>query len=322
MKAVAIDRSGQLVAAEHPEPVAGPGQTLIRVRAAGVNFADCLARQGLYPDAPPRPFVPGYEVAGLTADGRRVMALTRFGGYSETVAVADAQVFPLPESFSFEEGAGFLVTSLTAGLAMLGYGPLRAGDRVLVHAAAGGVGLAAVQIGKAFGAELFGTAGSDAKCAFLAERGVAHPINYRTQDWAARVREAGAGLDLILDSLGGASIPAGLGLLAPRGRLVALGIAAGAGRGLLGAILAQARGALLPVHPLLAESRALVGLNMYKFADRPDKLADISEALLELVGAGKLRPHIGATFPLAEAHKAHALLESRQSVGKVILTTV
>ncbi|MBM3267146.1 MAG: zinc-binding dehydrogenase [Candidatus Sericytochromatia bacterium] len=322
MKAVAIDLFGRLRVEETPEPVVPPGHTLIRVRAAGVNFADCLARQGLYPDAPPRPFVPGYEVAGETPDGRRVMALTVFGGYSEVVAVPDSQVFPLPAGFSFEEGAGFLVTSLTAGLAMLGYGPLRAGDRVLIHAAAGGVGLAAVQIGLAHGAILFGTAGSETKCAFLAERGVQHPIDYRARDWAAAVREAGGELDLILDSLGGASVPAGLRLLAPRGRLVALGIAAGAGRGILGAVAAQLAGSLLPVHPLVAESRALIGLNMLRFVGRVEKLRDVSDALLALVRAGKLRPHVGATFPLGEARAAHDLLESRRSVGKVVLTTV
>lgn len=320
MRAIVIDRRGRLVIEQRPDPTPGPGQTLIRVRAVGVNFADCLARQGLYPDAPPRPFVPGYEIAGDTPDGRKVMAFTRFGGYAEAVAVPDDQIFPIPDGFSYEEAAGFLVTSITAGMAMLGYGPLRPGDRVLIHAAAGGVGLAAVQIGLAYGTEIFGTAGSDAKCRFLAERGVAHPINYLAQDWVAHVRSLGGDLDLVLDSLGGSSIRKGLDLLRPGGRVVAFGVAAGAGKGPLGFVRALAPGAFLPVYPLLARSKALIGLNLLAMGTRGGRLREILQPLEGLVAAGKLRPHIGATFPLADALQAHQAIESRQTVGKVVLT--
>lgn len=320
MRAVVIDRSGRLVIEHRPEPEPAPGQTLIRVRAAGVNFADILARQGLYPDAPPRPFVPGYEVAGDTPDGRRVVAFTRFGGYSEAVVVPDDEVLPLPEGYSYEEGAGFLVTGATAAVAMLGYGPLREGDRVLIHAAAGGVGMAAVQIGLAHGAELFGTAGSDEKCQALADLGVAHPINYRKEDWPSRVGALGGNLDLVLDSLGGASIRKGLALLRPGGRLVAFGVAAGAGKGPLGFLAAMSQGALLPVYPLLMRSKALIGLNLLALAENPGRFRHALEPLKSLVAAGKLRPHIGARFPLERAIEAHRLIESRTTIGKVVLT--
>ncbi len=320
MKAVVIDRSGRLVVEEHYDPVPGPGQTLVRVRAVGVNFADCLARQGIYPDAPPRPFVPGYEVAGDTPDGRRVMAFTRFGGYAEVVVVPDDQIFPVPEGFSYEEAAGFLVNSITAGVAMLGYGPLGAGDRVLIHAAAGGVGLAAVQMGLANGAEIFGTVGSEEKCGALAEMGVAHPINYRKEDWASRVRALGGNLDLVLDSLGGASIHKGIALLRPGGRLVAFGVAAGAGKGKLGFLAAIAQGSFISIIPLLMRSKALIGLNLLALSENPDRFRAVLPSLLSLVAAGKLRPHVGATFPLSDAMKAHEFLESRKSIGKVVLT--
>lgn len=321
MRVIVIDRGGRLVVEHRPEPAPGPGQTLVKVRAAGVNFADCLARQGLYPDAPPRPFVPGYEIAGDTPDGRKVMAFTRFGGYAEAVVVPDDQVFPVPEGFSYEEAAGFLVTSVTAGVAMLGYGPLRAGDRVLIHAAAGGVGMAAVQIGLAHGVEIFGTAGSDAKCQALSEMGVAHPINYRTQDWVSRVRALGGNLDLVLDSLGGASIRAGLDLLRPGGRVVAFGVASGAGKGPLGFLASLAQGAFLPVYPLLMRSKALIGLNLLALSENQGRFRETLAPMEALVAAGKLRPHIGATFPLAETLKAHQAIESRQTIGKVVLTT-
>jgi NADPH:quinone reductase-like Zn-dependent oxidoreductase len=322
LKAVYIERGGQLAVKDLAEPSPAPGRTLIRVKAVGVNFADCMARQGLYPDAPPRPFVPGYEVAGETADGRRVMAMTRFGGYAEVVEVPDDQVFDIPESFSFEEAAGFMVQGLTAGFAMFGYGPLLAGDRVLIQAAAGGVGLCAVQIGLAHGAVLFGTAGSDEKCRKLAEMGVAHPINYRKEDWPRRVRDLGGKLDLVLDSLGGPAIPQGLALLAPGGRLIAFGVAGGSGMGPIRWAADLIQGAFLPVLPLLANSKALIGLNMLRMADHPERIRLVFERLLELVSKGKLRPHIGATFPLDEAHKALELLESRNSVGKVVLTVI
>src|SRR5438093_9527621 len=206
MRSVWITRTGPpdaLEVRESPDPAPGPGQALIRVRASGVNFADVMARLGLYPDAPPRPCVVGYEVAGTVealgpgadgdlAVGRRVVALTRFGGYAEAVAVPTAQIFPLRDAMSFEEAAAIPVNYLTAVLMLRHFGNVKRGERVLVHAAAGGVGMAAIQLCRIAGAEVIGTA-SAAKHAQLREAGVAHALDYRPQDFAAEVRRVRGG---------------------------------------------------------------------------------------------------------------------------------
>src|SRR2546422_2931802 len=218
MRSVWITRTGPpeaLEGREGPDPVAGPGQALARVRASGVNLADVRARLGLYPDAPPRPCVVGYEVAGTIerlgpgadgalADGQRVIALTRFGGYAEAVAVPAAQLFPMPERMSFEEGAAIPVNYLTAVLMLRHFGNLQRGERVLVHAAAGGVGQAAIQLCRIAGAEVIGTA-SAAKHPQLREAGVAHAIDYRTQDFEAEARGGGPGrrADILLGATRG-----------------------------------------------------------------------------------------------------------------------
>src|SRR3989441_2143553 len=217
MRSVWITRTGPPEALEvrdGSEPTPGPGQALVRVRAIGVNFADVMARLGLYPDAPPRPCVVGYEVAGTVerlgpgadgalATGQRVIALTRFGGYAEAVAVPGAQLFPMPARMSFEEGAAFPVNYLTAVLMLRHFGNVKRGERVLVHAAAGGVGMAAIQLCKIAGAEVIGTA-SAAKHAQLREAGVAHAIDYRTQDFETEVRRGtrGRGVDIVLGATG------------------------------------------------------------------------------------------------------------------------
>src|SRR2546425_3107704 len=213
MRSVWITRTGPpevLEVRDGPDPVPGPGQALVRVRATGVNFADVMARLGLYPDAPPRPCVVGYEVAGTVeglgpgadgalAAGKRVIALTRFGGYAEAVAVPAAQLFPMPARMSFEEGAAIPVNYLTAVLMLRHFGNVKRGECVLVHAAAGGVGMAAIQLCKIAGTEVIGTA-SAAKHAQLREAGVAHAIDYRTQDVEAEVRRGagGRGGDIVL----------------------------------------------------------------------------------------------------------------------------
>src|SRR5437879_10694386 len=244
MRSVWITRTGPPEALEvrdGPDPVPGPGQALVRVRATGVNFADVMARLGLYPDAPPRPGVVGYAVAGTVerlgpgadgalAAGQRVIALTRFGGYAEAVAVPAAQLFPMPVGMSFEEGAAIPVNYLTAVLMLRHFGNLKRGERVLVHAAAGGVGMAAIQLCRIAGAEVIGTA-SAAKHSQPREAGVAHAIDYRTQDFETEVRRVtgGRGVDIVLDATG--AFRESYRCLAPLGRLVCFGMS-GAGTGL------------------------------------------------------------------------------------------
>ncbi len=336
MRSVWITRSGPPEALEvrdGPEPSPGAGQVLVRVRASGVNFADVMARLGLYPDAPPRPCVVGYEVAGTVerlgagvdaglVPGQRVVALTRFGGYAEAVAVPSAQVFPLPAAMSFEEGAAVPVNYLTAVLMLRHFGNVRAGDTVLVHAAAGGVGMAAIQLCAIAGASVIGTA-SATKHALLREAGVAHAIDYRTQDFEQEVRRLtnGRGVDIALDATG--AFRKSYRSLAPLGRLVCFGIS-GAATGLtprrLGAVW---RLITLPwFHPirLMNDNKAVIGVNLGHLWDRIELLRAEMLLLLQDYEAGRIRPVVGKTFPLADAAGAHRYLQERRNVGKVVLT--
>jgi NADPH:quinone reductase-like Zn-dependent oxidoreductase len=336
MRSVCINRTGPpevLEVRDGPEPAAGPGQVLVRVRATGVNFADVMARLGLYPDAPPRPCVVGYEVAGTIerlgagtdgklAVGRRVIALTRFGGYAEAVAVPAAQVFPLPERMSFEEGAAVPVNYLTAVLMLRHFGNVKRGERVLVHAAAGGVGMAAIQLCRIAGAEVIGTA-SASKHALLREAGVAHAIDYRTQDFEKEVRRltGGRGVDIVLDATG--AFRKSYRCLGPLGRLVCFGLS-GAATGMAPNRLSAAKRLLtLPwFHPikLMNDNKAVIGVNLGHLWDRIELLRDEMMGLLADYEAGRIKPVVGKTFPLAEAAAAHRFIQERQNVGKVVLT--
>src|SRR5689334_23819135 len=240
MRAVWIPRPGPpevLELRDGPDPAAAPGTVVVRVRASGVNFADVAARLGVYPDAPPMPCVVGYEVAGVVdavgsgvdgiATGDRVVALTRFGGYADTIAVPAAQVFPMPSAMSFDEAAAVPVNYLTAVLMLRHFANVKAGDRVLVHAAAGGVGMAAIQLCRIAGAEVIGTA-SASKHGLLREAGVSHAIDYRVQDFETEVRRVtgGRGVDIVLDATG--AFRKSYRCLAPLGRLVCFGLSGAA----------------------------------------------------------------------------------------------
>ena len=238
MKAVVLTGTGGpevLQVRELPDPAVGPGEVRIAVKAAGINFADTMARVGLYPDAPKPPCVLGYEVAGEVESvgegvtshkaGDRVVAGTRFGGQAELVTVPEAQALPLPERLSFEQGAAFPVNYGTAYAALVVMGGLSEGERVLIHAAAGGVGISATQIARNVGAEIFGTA-SPAKHDAIRAQGVEHAIDYRNQDFEAEVMRitGGEGVDLVIDALGPTSFRKDYRLLRPGGRLVMYGL--------------------------------------------------------------------------------------------------
>jgi len=336
MRSVWITRTGPpeaMEVRETPDPAPGPGQALIRVRASGVNFADVMARLGLYPDAPPRPCVVGYEVAGTVEAlgpgvdgdltiGRRVVALTRFGGYAEAVAVPAAQIFPLRDAMGFEEAAAIPVNYLTAVLMLRHFGNVKRGERVLVHAAAGGVGMAAIQLCRIAGAEVIGTA-SAGKHALLREAGVVHAIDYRTQDFEAEVRRltGGRGVDIALDATG--AFRKSYRCLAPLGRLVCFGIS-GASTGVKPNMLAAVkRLATLPwFHPikLMNDNKAVIGVNLGHLWDRIEMLRGEMLGLLADWEAGRIKPVVGKTFPLTAASAAHRYLQERQNVGKVVLT--
>ena len=332
MRAVVITKRGDpsvLQVQQLPDPPApGPGQLRIAVRAAGVNFADHLARVGLYPDAPKLPAVVGYEVAGtveavgegVTASrvGERVLAGTRFGGYAEIVNVAAHDSVALPDSLSFEQGAAVPVNYATAWAALHGYGSLRAGERVLVHAAAGGVGIAAIQFAKAAGAEVHGTA-SPGKHQKLAELGVDRAIDYRRDGWW---RGLGP-YDMVLDALGGTSLRRSYELLRPGGRLVGYGVSAmqqGEKRSLRTAApqaLAMMRG--FNLLDQLSESKAVIGLNMLRLWDDRGSLEPWITPLAEALRDGTASPIVHAAVPFADAPRAHRILAARENIGKVVL---
>jgi NADPH:quinone reductase-like Zn-dependent oxidoreductase len=336
MRQIWITRAGRpevLEVREAPDPDAGAGEVRIRVRAAGVNFADLMARVGLYPDAPPLPCVVGYEVAGVVDQvgagcdglsvGDRAIALPKFGGYTDTLVVPAAQVSRMPDEMSFEEGAALQVAYLTAHHAMLFTGNLRPGSRVLIHSAAGAVGLAAVDLARTRDCEIFGTA-SPGKHEFLRARGVAHPIDSR-RPITSQVRAALAGaegLDLVLDPMGGRSFTEGYALLGRAGRLVCFGLSTAAG-GETRSLLRAARGVLgtrkwSPLQ-LLTDNKQIAGVGMGQLFDRLDLLRPQIAALLDLFRDGRIRPHVGRAFRFDEAPAAHRFIHERKSIGKVLL---
>ena len=332
MRVVVITKHGDpsvLQVQERPDPPPpAAGRVRVKVRAAGVNFADTLARVGLYPAAPKPPCVVGYEVAGTIAAvgdgvdpqraGGRVMAATRFGGYAEIVDVGAADAIKLPNALSFEQGAAIPVNYGTAWAALHGYGSLRAGERVLVHAAAGGVGIAAVQLAKAAGAHVHGTA-SPGKHARLLELGVDRAIDYRRHGWW---KDLGP-YDLVLDGIGGTSVRRSYALLRPGGRLVAYGLSAlqhGETRSLRTAIpqaLPMLRGFNLLKQ--LDDSKSVIGLNMLRLWDDRGTLEPWLEPLQAALADGTLAPVVHAAVPFANAPKAHRILAARHNVGKVVL---
>jgi NADPH:quinone reductase-like Zn-dependent oxidoreductase len=323
---------------ERPDPPVGPGEVRIAVKAAGINFADTMARLGLYPDAPKPPCVMGYEVAGEIESlgegandfsvGDRVMAGTRFGGQAELVTVPAGQVLPLPERLSFEQGAAFPVNYGTAYAALVIMGSLREGNRVLVHAAAGGVGIAATQIARNAGAEIFGTA-SPSKHEAIRAQGVAHPIDYRGQDFEAEAMRitGGEGVDLIIDALGPTSFRKDYRLLRSGGRLVMYGLSEATkegGRDIPAVLKSLAKMPLATIPwwkslSLMNENKGVFGLNMLKWWDREGSLDRLTEPLLADLEAGRLEPVVAESFPFERVGEAHEFIAQRRNVGKVVL---
>jgi NADPH:quinone reductase-like Zn-dependent oxidoreductase len=323
---------------ERPDPPLGAGEVRIAVKAAGVNFADTAARVGVYPDAPKPPCVLGYEVAGVVESvgdgvesasvGDRVVAGVRFGGYSERVVVPAAQVLPLAERFSFEQGAAIPVNYVTAFCGLVVMGGVKEGERVLIHAAGGGVGTAAIQIARRRGAEIFGTA-SAAKHAAITELGVAHPIDYRTQDFEAEINRitGGEGIDLAFDALGPSSFRKDYRLLRPGGRLIMYGVAElqeGTSRSVpaIARSLARMPFATLPWWKslsILNENKGVFGLNMLHWWDREGDVSRITGPLVEELQAGELEPVVAESFPFDRAGDAHRYIAERRNIGKVVL---
>ena len=321
MKAVVFDKLGGpevLHLADIPKPELKPGTVLVKVRAAGINFADTLFRQGQYLMQPQLPDVPGFEGAGeIEAAGAGVSNLkagqrVAFIGsktYAEYALAQAGQVIPLPDSMSFEHGAAFPIQVLTAWHMLHTCHNTGPGQTVLVHSAAGGVGIVAVQIAKAAGAKVIGTVSSDSKAALVKEYGGDDVINYATKDFAAEANRitGGRGVDLILDAVGATTLEKGLGCLALFGHLILYGRAGG------------------PPEPLnlfrLFERAAKVsGFTLNTIPAVPEIMRRGIEDSLKLIAQGKLKLLVGKSFPLAQAAEAHGFMESRQSTGKLVLT--
>jgi NADPH2:quinone reductase len=280
-----------------PDP---EGETVVRVRAAGINFLDVLIRRGRYPQMPELPAVLGVEVAGELEDGRRVMAMVSAGGYAERVAVDERSLVPLPDEATWAEGAAFILTFLTAYVPLTRQVRLVEGATVLVHAAAGGVGTAAIQVARALGGQVVAAVGSEEKLALCRELGAEEAYVYDELPDDLRV-------DVIVDPVGGDLFERSLTRLRPLGQLVAIGYAGGLWP------------ELQPAH-IVGRNVGVQGVYIGRLLRHaPDVIAAATGELLELWGSGAIRPVVGAEFPLAEVEAAHELVESRRSVGKVVL---
>jgi synaptic vesicle membrane protein VAT-1 len=337
MRAVWIARVGGpevLEVRETPEPIPGPGEVRIRVRAAGLNFAEVMARMGLYPDAPKLPCVVGYEVAGVVdalgsgvaapAVGTRVLALTRFGGHSEAVCLQAGLAIPMPEGMSFEEGAALPVNYITAFHMLFRVAALREGEKVLVHMAAGGVGIAALQLCRTVaGVTTFGTA-SASKHGAIRAQGCDHPIDYRSADYEAAVKRltGGKGVDVVLDALGGADWRKGYRLLRPAGRLVIYGfanMASGERRNLVNVARQALSMPRFSPLALMSDNRAVAGVNIGHLWSEVEMLTGEIAALMDLYRKGAIRPVVDSVFPFEKAADAHRRIQRRENVGKVVL---
>jgi NADPH2:quinone reductase len=295
--AVLAEVDGPFELRDVPDP---EGEAVVRVRAAGINFLDLLIRRGRYPQMPEFPAVLGVELAGELEDGTRVMSMTSSGAYAELAAVPRASLVPLPDAASFAEGASFILTFLTAYIPLTRQVRLTEGATVLVHAGAGGVGTAAIQVARVLGARVVAAAGSEEKLALCRELGAEEAYVYDELPEELRV-------DVILDPLGGELFERSVTRLRPLGQLVAIGYAGGLWP------------ELQPVQ-LVGRNVGVQGVYIGRLLRHaPEVIAAATKELLELWTSGSIRPVVGAEFPLEEVEAAHELVESRRSVGKVVL---
>lgn len=306
--------------AETDPPTPGAGEVLVEVAAAGVNFADILISEGKYQVKPTPPFSPGMEISGTIraagpdtgdlAPGRRVLAMLDHGGFAEAAIARAPDVVPIPDDLDFVTAAGFAVTYGTAHGALVWRAGLRAGETLLVHGAAGGAGLAAVEVGKALGATVIATAGGSEKLAVARERGADHGIDYRSEDIRARVKEitGGNGADVVFDPVGGEVFDASLRCTAWGGRIVVIGFASGT-------VPAP------PANLLLVKNIGVLGFYWGSYRQKaPELMRAQFEELFQWHARGELRPHVSHTLPLERAQEALRLLQGRRSTGKVVLT--
>lgn len=321
MKAIVVDRwmePEDLKVQDFPDPEVTAGTLGIDVKAAGANFFDILLVQGKYQSKPPFPFVPGGEVAGIVREvgdqvegfevGDRIMGTIPTGGYAERAVVPALAAYKFPEKMSFEQAAGFPITYPTSYAGLVYRANLQAGETLLVHAAAGGVGMAAVQIGKALGARVIGTAGSDEKLSLVKREGADFTINYRTEDFVQKVREItdGKGADVIYDPVGGDVLDRSLKCIAWSGRLLVIGFASGT--------IPEIR-----ANRILLKNISVVGLHWGAYAiNEPERIPETFDSLFKLYEAGKINPVVYKSYPMEKLPEALAELGSRKTFGKAV----
>ena len=322
MKALVCKQFGppeSLVLEDLPSPSAGAGEVVISIKAASVNFPDVLIIQNKYQFKPPLPFSPGSELAGVVKEvgagvsnvkpGDKVIAFTAFGAFAEEVKTEAARLLPLPEAMSYEEGASFILTYGTTDHALRDRGQLKPGETLLVLGAAGGVGVAAIEIGKALGARVIACASSDDKLAVCRQHGADECINYATEDLRERIKAltGSKGVDVIYDAVGGPYSEPAFRSIAWRGRHLVIGFAAG-------------DIPKLPLNLALLKGASVVGVFWGDFTKRePQVFAESARQLARWYGEGKLKPHVSASYPLAQAAEAMNLLASRKAKGKVVI---
>jgi len=320
MKAIQVEEYGgrdALSVVENDVPEPGDGEVRIEVKAAGINFADIMQRRGHYHGGPEAPYVPGLEVVGVVdavgdgvgrSVGDKVVTMLKGGGYAE-YAIADAAgLFDVPEGLSFEEAAGFPVQFLTAHNCLHEWGGLEEGESVLIHAAAGGVGTAAVQIAREAGAEIFGTASTPEKLELASSLGCDHPINYEEEDFVEVVKaHTDYGADLVLDGIGGETTERSLDALKQFGRMVVYGAASG-------------RPGKPSTADVLFANQRIIGYHLGRATQlKPMKVLGAVPELTELLDSGKLEVQFDRSFDLEDAAEAHEYIEGRESMGKVVL---
>ena len=323
MRAISVDHymePAELRVSEIPEPEAGPGALQIEVRAAGCNFFDTLIVQGKYQVKPDFPFTPGGEIAGVVkalgagvegfAVGDRVLAGTQIGGFAETAVVPAADVHRMPDEMSFEEGAAIPIIYPTSYAALIFRANLQAGETLLVHAAAGGVGSTAVQIGKALGARVIATVGGADKLEIARKLGADEVIDYRVEDFVARVHEitGGSGADVIYDPVGGDVFDRSLKCIAWNGRLLVVGFASG-------------RIPEVKTNRIMLKNIAVTGIHWGAYLEKePQRVPETFEGLFALYREGLIKPLIFRTYPLEDLPSALGELASRKTHGKLIIT--
>jgi NADPH2:quinone reductase len=338
MKAVFVTRYGGpdvLQFGEAPLPEPGQDQVLVRVHCIGLNFADIVGRFGAYPGTPKPPYIPGLEFSGVVvgigsrvtrfSTGDRIMGYSKLGSHAEYVLVNQYFATVIPAKMTYEEGASFLVSMLSAYHGLVRLANLHTGEYLLVHAAAGGVGLACLQIGRHLNAEVFATAGTDEKVALARTFGAHHVINYTTNAFEKEIERItnGYGVDVVMDSVGGDVFKKSWQMLAPMGRYLMLGVSSmtTANGNLTRTMIADAYEQMKPIFPpsLIHTNKAIFGFNLGLITGKERYFEEAATELLTWYHLGVIRPLVGKVFPFDEIVEAHRYLQNRQSVGKVVV---